>query len=286
MPAACRRQPSSRLRVAAGQPHRQPVELLGDDDLAAQPRGLAEVEGEVEHVLLVLARLLEQIVPIGVDDDMAGRAGERAFAGALDIDVVAMGDFEHRQAERRVDLAAGPVALDKDHLRHQLESAAGAAPGSGRGARSSARIAAASAGAVAPDCELGCRGEPQNRRARPARPPPSAAPPPPVSGAAAQRRSPHGSPGGRAPARRAAAPLRRARATPPPARARSGTVSTCSKPSRSASRTALPPTETATSASSAAGVDADRGSRRLRIGRPAVRLLDLKQLHAKPAGPP
>ena len=34
---------------------------------------------------------------------------------------------------------------------------------------------------------------------------------------------------------------------------------------------------------SAAGIDADRGARRIRIGRPAVRLLDLKQLHAQTA---
>src|SRR5271155_1302569 len=117
-----------------GQLHRQAVELLGDDDLATEARGDGEIEREVEHVLLVLARLVEQLIPLWIDNDVAGRAGERAFAGAFDVDVIAAGDFEHRHPERRIHFAAGAVALDKDHLRHQ----------SGRGARSSARIAAVS----------------------------------------------------------------------------------------------------------------------------------------------
>src|SRR5271169_2153928 len=131
-----------------GQPHHQTVELLGNDDLAAEPGGLAEVEGEVEHVLLVLARLLKQIIPLGIDDDVAGRAGERAFACPLDIDIMAVGDFEHREAEGGVDLAVGPVALDKDHFWHQAKSAPNPAPGSARGANSSARTAADLAGAA------------------------------------------------------------------------------------------------------------------------------------------
>ena len=69
--------------------------------------------------------------------------------------------------------------------------------------------------------------------------------------------------------------------SPAPAAA-AGTGSTRSKPSRSARTSALPPTENATSASAPASVDADRGSRRVRIGRAALRLLDLEQLHAEP----
>src|SRR6516225_1298366 len=56
-----------------GQLHGQPVELLGDDDLTAEPRRLGQIEGEVEHVVLIQARLLQQIVPLGVDDDVTGR---------------------------------------------------------------------------------------------------------------------------------------------------------------------------------------------------------------------
>ena len=117
-----------------GKLYRQTVQLLADDDLATEARRHREIERQVQHIFLVLARLGEQLVPLWIDDDMARRAGERAFAGAFDIDVVAARDFEHRHSDRRIDLAPGAVALDKDHLRHY----------SGRGARSSARIAAVS----------------------------------------------------------------------------------------------------------------------------------------------
>src|SRR5437660_7922618 len=48
--------------------YRQAVELLGNDDLATKPRGLGQIEGEIEHIILVLARLLQQVVPIRFDD--------------------------------------------------------------------------------------------------------------------------------------------------------------------------------------------------------------------------
>ena len=200
-----------------------------------------------------------RLVPFGIDDDMAGRAGERAFARALDVDVVAMGDFEHRQAERRVDLAPRAVALDKDHFRHQYRS--------GRGARSSARIAASSAGARA-GRQLGVRDKTQHSS-------------PACFGSLAQRaqrrrlprraRSPHGVTGRPVRARRATAPPSNSAATSPP-RPRLGTGKACSKPSRSARISALPPTANATSPG-AARVDADRRARGVdrRAHRPAPR---------------
>src|SRR5258708_12293236 len=94
-------------------------EVLGHEDLTAEPRGLRQPEGEVEHVLLVLARLVQQLVPFRIDDDVAGRAGERALAGALDVDAVLVRDLQHRKAERRVHLAARAVALDESHFRHE-----------------------------------------------------------------------------------------------------------------------------------------------------------------------
>src|SRR5205823_9133767 len=94
-------------------------------------------------VVLILARLLQEVVPLGLDNDVTGRAGERAFACALDIDVMASRHLEDRCTERCVDLAPGPVALDKDHLGHQPGPGGSS---SGRGAKSSARIAAPSAG--------------------------------------------------------------------------------------------------------------------------------------------
>src|SRR6266851_9425751 len=104
-----------RLRQLDG----EAVELLGHDDLAAEARGLRQAESEVEHVLFVLARLLQDLVPFRIDDDVAGRAGERALAGALDVDAMLVRDLQHREAERRVHLAARPVALDESHFRHE-----------------------------------------------------------------------------------------------------------------------------------------------------------------------
>src|SRR5271166_6654650 len=66
--------PLSLEQVAAGggQLHGQPVELLRHHELAAEPGGLLQPEGEVEHVLLVLGRLRELAEPSRVDDHMAG----------------------------------------------------------------------------------------------------------------------------------------------------------------------------------------------------------------------
>src|SRR4029450_5291247 len=97
----------------------QPVERLAHTDLAAQPRGVGEAEGEVEHVLLVLARGGELVEPFLLDHDMAGRAGERALAGALDVDMVAMGDFEHAETERRLHLLARSILQNECHFRHR-----------------------------------------------------------------------------------------------------------------------------------------------------------------------
>src|SRR6185437_14787029 len=115
-----RRRPSPAHHVARRlrQLDGEAVELLGHDDLAAEPRGLRQAEGEVEHVLLVLGRVLQQLVPFRIDDDVAGRAGERALAGALDVDAVLVRDLQDREAERCVHFASLPVALDESHFRH------------------------------------------------------------------------------------------------------------------------------------------------------------------------
>ena len=121
------RLPEKQIARRCRQPHCQPVEFLGDDDLATEPGCLGQIEGEVEHVVLILARLLQQIVPIRIDDDVTGRAGERPFARTFNVDVISAGDLEDLGAERRVNFAPGTIAPDKNHPRHQ--------PGSGAAAR-------------------------------------------------------------------------------------------------------------------------------------------------------
>src|SRR5215469_6728848 len=100
--------------------HRQAVELLGDNDLAAEPRRKRQVEGEVEHVFLVLARCVQQLVPLRIDNDMTGGTGKRAFAGSFDVDAVTARYLEHRHAEGRLDLAWRAVTLDESNLWHLL----------------------------------------------------------------------------------------------------------------------------------------------------------------------
>jgi hypothetical protein len=75
---------------------------------------------EVEHVLLVLGRLLQAVVILGIDDDVAGRAGERALAGAFQADPVLMRDLQDGQADGRVQLVALSVGVDERDLRHDL----------------------------------------------------------------------------------------------------------------------------------------------------------------------
>src|SRR5262249_50422618 len=67
---------------------------------------------------LVLAGGGELLEPHLVDDHMAGRAGERALAGAFDVDAVAMGDLEQGKTERRLHFLARPVLQYERHLRH------------------------------------------------------------------------------------------------------------------------------------------------------------------------
>src|ERR1700709_2442782 len=67
----------------AGEFDRQPVQRLGDDDLAAQARGFFQPKGKIQHIFLVFRRRLQLSEPVGIDDDMAGGTGQRTLAGAF-----------------------------------------------------------------------------------------------------------------------------------------------------------------------------------------------------------
>src|SRR3546814_2026689 len=105
-----------------GQRDDEAVELLGHDDLAAEARSGRQAEGEVEHVLLVLRGCVQLVVPGLVDDDVAGGAGERALAGPLDVDIEAVGDLHHREAERRLHFPAGAILLRSEEHTSELQS--------------------------------------------------------------------------------------------------------------------------------------------------------------------
>lgn len=62
-------------------------------DLTSEPGQLGQGEGEIEHVILIVARLGETVEGGLVEVDVAGGAGETALAGALQIDVVGSYNF-------------------------------------------------------------------------------------------------------------------------------------------------------------------------------------------------
>jgi hypothetical protein len=49
---------------------------------------------------------------------MAGGTGERAFAGAFNVNTVAMRDFQYGKAKRRFHFLACSVAFNEYHFRH------------------------------------------------------------------------------------------------------------------------------------------------------------------------
>src|SRR5690606_36953486 len=68
---------------AAGDAQGEAVDRLAGVELARQARMARHVAGEIEHVLLLLARRRQLGEIIGGDDDVAGRAGHLALACAL-----------------------------------------------------------------------------------------------------------------------------------------------------------------------------------------------------------
>jgi hypothetical protein len=49
---------------------------------------------------------------------VAGGAGERAFAGAFNINAIAMRDFQDGKAKRRFHFFARSVTFNEYHFRH------------------------------------------------------------------------------------------------------------------------------------------------------------------------
>jgi hypothetical protein len=112
--------PSAAHEVVVGRRQRddEAVQFLGHGDLATEPGGLAHVESEIEHVLLLLADGAELVDPRRVGVDVAGRARHRALAGTLQIEAVEVRDFDHGQTLGGLDLMARPPRVDEGHLQH------------------------------------------------------------------------------------------------------------------------------------------------------------------------
>mmetsp|Transcript_57672 Transcript_57672/g.172076 ORF Transcript_57672/g.172076 Transcript_57672/m.172076 type:complete len:349 (-) Transcript_57672:71-1117(-) len=79
-------------------PHHQPVHLLRQYHLTAQAARLPRPVRQVKHVLLVLARLPDPLVPFGIDHHVARAARHDAAARAFDVLP------QRRRARRRPEL--------------------------------------------------------------------------------------------------------------------------------------------------------------------------------------
>ena len=163
---------------------------------------------------------------------MAGRAGERAFASAFDVDAVTMRDFEHREPERASTSRSLPSRSIKTIVGISRDPDPGGAEilGEDRGSNAGAELALKSVTAarrkiISPACSA-----PVTRGAG--------------AGSGSTRKTTTAWVTGRASARsaRSRAPSNSSRhcvAAP----SNGGTARRCSKPSRSARTTALPPTD-------------------------------------------
>src|SRR5262245_29092019 len=108
-----------RSELLLGDLHRQPVKSVGDLDLAGQAAVVANVEGEVQHVLFHLVAGADPFPPFGLDIDMTGGAG--AGAAAVGIDArhhVLDRRFHHGHAVLAFDLLLCPVLLDESQPCH------------------------------------------------------------------------------------------------------------------------------------------------------------------------
>lgn len=95
----------------------QPVELLCHTDLAPEPAGLGQAEGEVEHVVFVVGGLGHLVVHVGVgDDDVAGRAGAGPAAGALHLEIVGLGHVEQVVALADLEGVLAALLINKGYV--------------------------------------------------------------------------------------------------------------------------------------------------------------------------
>src|SRR5262245_32798786 len=78
------RDPRTASELLLGDLHRQPVESIGDLDLAGQTAVLAHIEREIQHVLLHLVAGANPLHPVRLDIDMASRAGTGTAAIGID----------------------------------------------------------------------------------------------------------------------------------------------------------------------------------------------------------
>ena len=100
--------------------HFEAIEVIAQDNLAGQAAGARDSGGEVEHVLLVIARGFELGEPVGGNDYVAGGAGHLAFAGAFERHSGGLTKFEQPRASFGLRLHTFTPGGNEDDLDHDL----------------------------------------------------------------------------------------------------------------------------------------------------------------------
>src|SRR5689334_5545164 len=102
----------SYLELLFRDPDAQSVQLVGNLDLAGQSARIADVKGEIEHVLFHLAARAGLRHPFRLDIDVAGRAGARSTAVGVDPrNHVLDRGLHHRHAVLAFDCLLSAVML-------------------------------------------------------------------------------------------------------------------------------------------------------------------------------
>ena len=113
--------------------------------LARQPRRPRDVRGEVEQIVFFLAGARQAVEILLRDDHVAGRAGHRALAAALERLAVGLRQIEQDGARRGLDLAVelaiGAEEADAASCDHPLVARGIADAAAGRGQFLFARVA-------------------------------------------------------------------------------------------------------------------------------------------------
>ena len=96
----------------------QSVKFRRHGNLASETRGFLKPEGEIEHVVLVLARRARPVIPVVIDDDVAGGAGQTSPAGSLDAQIGVASGLHHADTLIDGDLVLLAVRGGEYNLRH------------------------------------------------------------------------------------------------------------------------------------------------------------------------
>lgn len=97
----------------------QALHILGQGDLAAQPRGVRQFVRQIQHVQLLITGFVGQFLEIaGLEDQVAGGAGQRAFTGPETIQIHIVVDDHVQQGvthfSRRLDLV--PIGTHEGYV--------------------------------------------------------------------------------------------------------------------------------------------------------------------------